>query len=125
MLYSILDTFIVDSEAVDKGLVAWNPETAGLRIAVLRLRSEGTDFYKAKTEVGHVVVELAILVQSACKTYRVRKMYSENFFFQTWSILFIEATQYAASKRDVPQELKSGKCHVMGSFRIETEEDRL
>ena len=124
MLYSILDTFIIDSEAVDKGLVAWNPETAGLRIAVLGLRSEGTDFYEAKTEVGHIVVELSILVQSACKAYRVRKMYSENLFFQTWSIL-IQATQDAACKRDVPQELKSGKCHVMGSFRIETEEDRL
>ena len=43
MLYSVLDAFVIDTEAVDYCLVSRNTEATRLRIAVLRLWSQGTD----------------------------------------------------------------------------------
>jgi len=48
-------------------------------ISRLRLGCQGTYFHESETEVRQFVITFAILVQSACKTYRVGEADPENF----------------------------------------------
>ena len=125
MLHSILHAFIIDSKAVDDGFIAGNSEAARLRIAVLWLWSERSNFHEAEAEVSHIIIELAILVKSSCKTYRIRKMDAEELFFQTWSLFFVQASHDAAGEWNVSHALERAEYHVMGSFRVETEKNGL
>ena len=89
MLYSVLYTFVVDTEAVDDRSVLRNPETSRLWIAVLRLRSKRPYLNKAETEVCQIIIVFTILVQTACKSYWIREIDSEYLFCEGWC-LFLE-----------------------------------
>ena len=78
----VLDRSVIDTEAVDDRLVPRDPETSRLGIAVLWQWGKGTDLDKSETEVGHIIVKLAVLIKSSCQSNRIREGYSENFSFK-------------------------------------------
>ena len=73
-----IDTAVVETPAVDDGLVFRQPEQARLRVARLRTRRDGADLDEAETERAECVEVLAVLVQPGRKPDRVGKLDAER-----------------------------------------------
>jgi hypothetical protein len=91
-----MDSFVVDSHAIDYRSVFREPEQPWLRVARLRLRSQGTDLHKTETEIGQGIIYFCILVHTSGKTDRVGELDSEDFLFQLRSPSFKEEAYQSA-----------------------------
>jgi hypothetical protein len=124
VLYSILDTFVVDTEAVDDRSVLRNPEASRFRIAILRLRSKRADLHETETAVSQIVIVFSILIQTACKAYRIGECDSEYLFLKGRCLLGVCASQNGSSERNMSQESERRHYHVVSRFWVEAEKDR-
>ena len=70
-LYQGIHPFIVESHSVDQALVFWQSEQAGLRIALLREGCDGTYLHESKTQGGHGLIVLTILVEACREAYGI------------------------------------------------------
>ena len=77
-----MDSFVVDSHAIDYSSVLRESEQPWLRVARLRLRSKGSYFHETETEIGQGIIYFCILVHTSGKTDRVGELDSEDFLFQ-------------------------------------------
>ena len=104
MLYSVLYALVVDAETVDDGLVSRYSEASWLCISVLWKWSERSYLNESEAEIGHIVVEFTILVQSSCKSYRIRKVDSEDFTSKRRGFFLIDSSDYRSCEGYVSEE---------------------
>ena len=106
---------IVETEAVDHGLVLDQPEQPRLGISGLRTRGERADFDEAEAERKHLFCNLGILVETGRKPDRRGKAKTGD----TGRQRRVERTG-AADRRG----LQRGDGGVMGALRIQRESQR-
>src|SRR5262245_15426715 len=75
---------VVEAETVDHGLVGYQPEDAGLRVAGLRFRRDRTDLGKAETEADQRCWHLGILVVAGRHAERVGEFEAGDHLAQAW-----------------------------------------
>ena len=108
-------TVIVETHAVDDGLVPLQAEQPRPRIADLRARRHGADFDKAEAEPQQRVRRLRALVEAGGHADRIGKVQAEGANRKFWIIRLLPR------RRQQPQALD---CHAMRVFRIEPAEQR-
>ena len=118
------DPVVIDSHAVNDGLVLDNAEKTRLRIPRLWFCCQWSYLHESETEIRQFVIDLSILVQSACQSYRIWKFDSEYFSFEIGVFPFIYQPNDVARKRDPSENFQSVQCQVVGNFRIELEQYR-
>ena len=86
----VLDSFVVDSHPVDDGLVLGQAEQPGTGIAVLRLGGQGTHFHEGEAEIGQLVEEFGVLVQSGSQSHGGREVESEELAAERRGIIPVQ-----------------------------------
>ena len=73
-----LRAVIVESEAIDDGFVALQPENPRSWVAALRLRRHGTDFDKTEAQAQQRIRYFGVLVETGGHADRIGKIQTEG-----------------------------------------------
>ena len=68
LLHQMINTFVVESHAIDQGCVLWQSEEARARVASLRAGRDRANFDVTETKGTECVHVVRILVEAGCKS---------------------------------------------------------
>ena len=114
----MIDTIVVEAQAVDDGLFLDNAEHPWLGVARLRARRHGTDLDKAETEGGQRVDVFSILVQAGGQADRIAELQPHDLD----RVGRRRRGQQAGDPRPV-EEVDAGHPQIVGHLGVERKED--
>ena len=105
---------VVETHAVDDGLLLGQAEQARLRIAVLRPGCNGADFDEAETECGQRIDVFAVFVQSGGQPYRIGQLQAHQFGGAA-------ARRHGGGQSETGGQFQHGQSGVVGLFGFQAE----
>ena len=121
VLFQALRASVVETHAINKGLVSGQTKETRLWIARLRAWGDSSDFSEAKTEVLPSARSFTVFVETGCKAHRVPEIEAEEFGNEQRIADCQVRPGQGEGRTEAPQNTES---EVMRAFRIAAEQDR-
>lgn len=116
-LHHFFGSLVVESHAVDQGIVSWQTKQAWLGIAFLWLRGYGAYFDESKSHISQLVAKFCVLVETSSQTDGIFEFQSKNFSLQVFAVGIVQPVKNRFCKWYLKQNLHECECETVGLFR--------